>query len=86
MGINIGHSGYYVLKKFYGWDEDIIVKRLILIMMLEIPELHDINLSAFRKHKGIRIKFKELGYESILISGMAANITRQHKNRLRRKF
>ena len=55
-------------------------------MMLEIPELHDINLSAFRKHKGIRIKFKELGYESILISGMAANITRQHKNRLRRKF
>ena len=28
-----------------------------------IPELHDIIPSAFEKHKGIRVKFKELGYE-----------------------
>ena len=43
---------------------------------IEIPELHDIVPGAFWKHKGIRIKFKELGYESILIGGMAAGICR----------
>ena len=43
---------------------------------IEIPKLHDIIPGAFRKHKGIRIKFKELGYESILIGGMAAGIRR----------
>lgn len=54
------------------WAMNIIVGCLIG----EVPELHDIVPSAFRKHKGIRIKFKELGYESILIGGMAARITR----------
>ena len=34
---------------------------------IEIPELHDIIPGAFRKHKRIRIKFKEVGYEGILI-------------------
>ena len=43
---------------------------------IKVPELHDIVPGAFRKHKGLRIKFKELGYESILIGGMAAGITR----------
>ncbi len=43
---------------------------------IKIPELHDIVPGAFWKHKGIRIKFKELGYESILIGGMAAGIYR----------
>ena len=43
---------------------------------IEIPELHDIIPSAFWKHKGIRIKFKKLGYESILTGGMAARIRR----------
>lgn len=43
---------------------------------VKMPELHDIVPGAFWKHKGIRIKFKELGYESILIGGMAAGITR----------
>ena len=43
---------------------------------IEIPKLHDIVPGAFGKHKGIRIKFKEIGYESILIGGMAAGITR----------
>ena len=43
---------------------------------IEIPELHDIIPGAFWKHKGIRIKFKKLGYESILIGGMAAGICR----------
>ena len=43
---------------------------------IEIPELHDIVPGAFWKHKGIRIKFKELGYESILIGGMTARVTR----------
>ena len=43
---------------------------------IEIPELHDIVPGAFGKHKGIRIKFQEIGYESILIGGMAARITR----------
>ena len=43
---------------------------------IKIPELHDIIPSAFGKHKGIRVKFKELGYESILIGGMAAGISR----------
>ena len=43
---------------------------------IEIPELHDIIPSAFGKHKGIRVKFMELGYESILKGGMAAGISR----------
>jgi len=43
---------------------------------IEIPELHDIIPGAFRKHKGIRIKFEELGYKSILIGGMTAGIRR----------
>ena len=43
---------------------------------IEIPELHDINPGAFRKHKRIRIKLKEIGYESILIGGMTAGISR----------
>ena len=43
---------------------------------IKIPELHDIIPCAFRKHEGIRIKLKELGYESILIGGMSAGITR----------
>lgn len=43
---------------------------------IQIPELHDIIPGAFREHKGIRIKLKEIGYESILIGGMAARITR----------
>ena len=43
---------------------------------IQIPELHDIVPSAFGKHKGIGIKLKKIGYESILIGGMAARITR----------
>ena len=43
---------------------------------IEIPKLHDIVPCAFGKYKGIRIKFQEIGYESILIGGMAARITR----------
>ena len=43
---------------------------------IEIPELHDIIPSAFGKRKGIRVKFKELGYESILIGGMTARVIR----------
>lgn len=43
---------------------------------IEIPELHDIIPSAFRKHERIRIKCKEIGYERILIGGMAARISR----------
>lgn len=43
---------------------------------IEIPELHDIIPGAFGKYEGIRIKFEKLGYESILIGGMTAGITR----------
>lgn len=43
---------------------------------IKIPELCDIIPGAFRKYEGIRIKFKKIGYESILIGGMAARITR----------
>ena len=43
---------------------------------IQIPELHDIIPGTFRKGEGIRIKLKESGYESILIGGMAARITR----------
>ena len=43
---------------------------------VQIPELHDIIPATFRKYEGIRIKLKESGYESILIGGMAARITR----------
>ena len=43
---------------------------------VKIPELDDIIPSVFGKDKGIGIKFEELGYESILIGGMAAGITR----------
>ena len=43
---------------------------------IQIPELHDIISGAFGKYKGIRIKFQKIGYESILIGGMAARISR----------
>ena len=43
---------------------------------VQIPELHDIIPGTFRKGEGIRIKLEESGYESILIGGMAARITR----------
>ena len=43
---------------------------------IEIPELHNIIPGAFGKRKGIRVKFKELGYESILIGGMSTRISR----------
>ena len=43
---------------------------------IQIPELHDIIPGAFGKHKGIGIKLKKIGYESILIGGMAARISR----------
>ena len=43
---------------------------------IQIPELHDIIPGAFWKYKGIRIKLKKIGYESILIGGMTARITR----------
>ena len=48
----------------------------ISLEKIQIPELHDIIPGAFRKHEGIRIKLNEIGYESILIGGMAARITR----------
>ncbi len=43
---------------------------------VQIPELHDIIPGTFRKHEGIRIKLKKIGYKSILIGGMAARISR----------
>ena len=43
---------------------------------IQIPELYDIIQGAFRKYEGIRIKLNEIGYESLLIDGMAARITR----------
>ena len=43
---------------------------------IKIEELNDIIPSVLRKGKRIRIKFEEFGYESILIGGMAAGITR----------
>ena len=42
---------------------------------VEIPELNDVIPSVFRKSKGIGVKIKELGYERILIGGMAAGVT-----------
>ena len=43
---------------------------------IQIPELYDIIPGAFGKYKGIGIKFQKIGYESILIGGMAARIIR----------
>ena len=43
---------------------------------IQIPELHDIIPGTFRKHEGIRIKLKKIGYKSILIGGMSARISR----------
>ncbi|WP_455056003.1 hypothetical protein [Merdimonas faecis] len=48
----------------------------ICLGKIQIPELHDIIPGTFRKYEGIRIKLKKIGYESILIGGMAARITR----------
>ncbi len=41
----------------------------IRLRKIEISELYDIQICVFRKNKGIRIKLKEIGYESILIRG-----------------
>ena len=43
---------------------------------VEVPELHDIVPGAFGKHKGIGVGLKEVGYESILVGGMSARVTR----------
>ncbi len=43
---------------------------------IEIPELHDIIPGGFGKDKRVRVKLKEVGYESILIGGMTAGVTR----------
>ena len=43
---------------------------------VKIPELDDIIPGVLGKGKGIGVKFEEFGYESILIGGMAAGITR----------
>lgn len=43
---------------------------------IKIPELHDTVLGVFRKHEGIRIKLKKIGYKSILIGDMTVRITR----------
>ena len=43
---------------------------------IQIPEMQDIVPGAFGKHKGIGIKLKKIGYERILIGGMAARISR----------
>ena len=51
-------------------------QKTISLGKVQIPELHDIIPGTFRKYEGIRIKLKEIGYESILIGGMAARITR----------
>lgn len=40
------------------------------------PELHDKIPSATRESKGVRIKFKKIKLESILIGGMSARIRR----------
>ena len=43
---------------------------------IQIEELHDIVPGAFGKNKGVGIKLKEIGYESILIGGMSASVAR----------
>ena len=48
----------------------------ICLEKVKIPELNDIIPGAFRKSKRVRVKLKELGYESILIGGMTARVTR----------
>ena len=48
----------------------------IRLRKIQIPEVHDIIPGTFRKREGIGIKLKEIGYESILIGGMAARIIR----------
>ena len=47
-----------------------------IVMEVKKLELHDIIPGAIRTRKGIRIKFQKIRYESILIGGMAARITR----------
>lgn len=41
-----------------------------------VPELNNIISGVFGKSKGVRIKFQEIAYGSILICGMVARITR----------
>ena len=72
--IGTQHTGR---KPWFGTKDRItILHKGISQGKIEIPKLHDIVPGAFGKHKGIRIKFQEIRYESILIGGMAARITR----------
>ena len=72
--IGTQHTGR---KPWFGAEDRItILHKGISQGKIEIPKLHDIVPGAFGKRKGIRIKFQEIGYESILIGGMAARITR----------
>ena len=68
------HTG----RESWGWTKDgaAILHDGIGPGKIEIPELHDIIPGAFGERKGIRVKFEEIGYKSILIGGMSARITR----------
>ena len=57
-------------------DRITILQNGIRLGKIRIPELHDIIPCAFGKNKRIGIKFKEVGYEGILIGGMTARISR----------
>lgn len=43
---------------------------------IKVQKLYDIVSGVFGKRKGIRIKFKKIGYESIMIGRRAIGITR----------
>ena len=43
---------------------------------IQEPELDNVIPGILRKAKGIRVKFKKIGYESILIGGMSAGVIR----------
>lgn len=58
-----------------------VLHKRISLGKSQISELHDIIPGAFRKHKGVGIKFQDI--ESILTGGMTARITRQHRNHFR---
>ena len=61
---------------FRAKDRVTFLHNRIRLGKIEKPELDDIIPGAFGKNKGIRVKFKELGYESILKGGMTARVTR----------
>lgn len=79
VAVWLGKMGFVVTERepwFGSKDRITFLHDEIGQRQVKIPKLNDRIPRVFGKNKGIRIKFQEFRYESILIGGMSVGITR----------